>query len=142
MQFPALLIACVLFAPGDTPKADVRPVGNDPSIEGLYLVEGGETEKYRGLAVVQRAGEVYVITQLVGGSVVQSVGVRVGSHMSLGWQQKASNGQTVIGTTHYSIGGDAKSPILSGSWASVPGNGQVYRERLTFLREMPTESKD
>jgi hypothetical protein len=138
----AFFLFAALMAPGDAPKVDVRPAAGSIEIEGLYQVEGESgTEKYRGLVIVQKANEAYIVTQIVSGSVVQAIGVRVGSNLSIGWVMKHPQGQAV-GTTLFVIGGKSGSPELTGAWSAVPGNGVVHRERLTFLREIPPAKDD
>ena len=136
MLFMANFFVFDADAPDAKKPAIAAPAETD--IQGVYEVESvGDGEPYRGLAVIKKANDAYIMTQIVGAGMTQSACVRVGNAMSAAWVIKGPNGETVIGSTIYTIGGRSGSPELTGRWVSLPGNGIVHREVLRFLKELP-----
>lgn len=107
-------------------------------ISGYYTCKGQETggKSYSGVAVVSKKGDVYLISWTVGGgSNFVGVGVRQGDTLSASWALAGERG-LVRGVNVYKV---EPGPRLVGRWATLPGNGYLQTETLTFLKGLDEE---
>lgn len=117
-------------------KAGLEPEVAD--ISGYYICKGQETggKVYNGVAVITKKNEVYVVQWMVGGgSTFTGVGVRQGNTFSASWALAGERG-LVRGINTYKI---EPGPRLVGRWATLPGNGALQSETLTFLKNIEEE---
>ncbi len=135
---PFLLIVSAVFHFGEW-SADEQPV-KDFNIEGYYVSKGydGSGKYYSGIASIRKAEDVYVVVWMVGSDSVQGIGMRHGEYLSIGWATQGKAG-AIRGVTVYKI--NSKDKILSGNWATLPGNGAKLEENLHFLKEMEASPK-
>ncbi len=119
--------------------APIEPMGHGKDaaavvaddITGVWLIEGATSKgKYSGAATIERKGDVYLVRYTTGSV---GVGVRVGDTFAVSWSDPNGHGVTM-----YRVG--AKS--LAGRWASLPGNGAMHHERLSFLRALPADEDE
>jgi hypothetical protein len=107
-------------------------------ISGYYTCRGKETngKQYTGIAVITKAKEVYAVQWTIGiGSTFLGVGIRQGNILAVSWAQPGE--QTVVrGINMYKID---KGPTLTGRWATLPGDGTLKSETLTFLKRLGDE---
>jgi hypothetical protein len=107
-------------------------------ITGYYTCSGKETNgsRYTGIAVITKVKEIYVVQWTVGiGSTFLGVGIRQGNSLSVSWAQPADKG-VVRGINVYRID---KGPMLTGRWATLPGDGELKTETLTYLKKLGEE---
>lgn len=110
-----------------------KPCTCERDISGVYEATGNDGKvDYNGIVRVEKIGQVYRFLIVTWGKaeVVAGIGVRQGDSISVGWVDGHARGVTT-----YKIAGKA----LNGRWASLPGNGVVLNERLTFMRALPAE---
>lgn len=122
----------VLAAPSDPPKAPkAAPAPAAASIEGYYSCHGkDDADGYEGVVVIRKHGAVYIVQWVVsGGPSYTGCGTRIGDRFTVGWAM-TQDGKTLRGVHNFAI----EQGKLSGSWASLPGSGQLYAETLTFLK--------
>ncbi|GIW82690.1 MAG: hypothetical protein KatS3mg105_4497 [Gemmatales bacterium] len=107
----------------------------DPQIKGVDILPGyyrceGEVggKKYIGIVVIDRKKNVYTFQWLVGKEVYTGVGIRSDDCVCVGWAKSAMRG---VASFHI-----VTSKKLVGEWATVPGDGEIYRESLTFLKPL------
>ena len=102
-------------------------------ITGYYKCKGTSPGKpYTGIVTIEGdgKGQVYKATWTMGGASFVGVGIRQGNTISFGW---AAGGEPPPrGVNIYAIEGNT----LSGVWASIPGDGIVFNETLTFLDKL------
>lgn len=141
-MFSSLFLCALSFLPVD------REVLPDPSkkvgleeiadITGYYTCKGFEDagKPYKGIAVVTKKGEAYVIQWMVGaGSSFTGIGIRQGNTFSAGWAIPSDKG-IVRGVNLYRI---EPGPRLVGRWTTLPGGGVLQSETLTFLKSLEPE---
>jgi hypothetical protein len=107
-------------------------------LTGYYTCKGQETggKTYSGVAVITKRNDVYVVQWTVGGgSNFLGVGVRQGDTLSTSWALAGDKG-LVRGVNVYKV---EPGPRLVGRWATLPGNGYLQTETLTFLKELEEE---
>jgi hypothetical protein len=107
-------------------------------ITGYYTCRGreGNGAQYTGVAVVTKAKEVYIVQWTIGiGSNFVGVGIRQGDKLAVSWAQAGEKG-LVRGINLYRI---EKGPTLNGRWATLPGDGTLKTETLTFLKKLGSE---
>lgn len=128
-------MAAFTFAP--TPAETSPPAKDEPSaavgdLDGIYSCRGKQGDKtYSASATIRKVGDVYLFEWSLH---ARGIGVRKGDTISVGWTNETGQGVTV-----YKI---APGPMLTGSWASIPGNGRTNAESLRFLRLLPNEDDD
>ncbi len=141
---PLLLVALVGLV---SPRPAVL-VKNAPQLEtevgdisGYYTCKGLEVggKSYNGVTVISRKGDVYVVQWMVGtGSTFTGIGIRQGNTLAASWALPGERG-LVRGVNVYRIETSSAGPRLVGRWASMPGNGALQSETLTFLKQMEEE---
>lgn len=129
----------------------VDPVGADhpqklkaeepAGIEGYWTVNGKESasgKPYSGIATIERKGEAYLVHwAMQGGSSFVGVGLRTGDSFSVAWA--LPRGDTVLrGLNVYKIDGKT----MSGRWLTLPGNGQIQTETMSFLKSLEVMEVD
>ena len=134
------------FAPNvpDTKVAKVEKAGLEqegPDISGYYTCRGVETggKTYSGVAVISKKNEVYLVQWMIGGaSTFTGIGIRQGNSFSASWAIASERG-LVRGVNTYKI---EPGPRLVGRWATLPGNGNLQNETLTFLKNIEDEEDE
>jgi hypothetical protein len=141
MVWTLVLLASAALAPGhiSTTKEDVRadrPGDREMlDISGYFTCRGkeGNGTPYTGVAVITRAKDVYLVQWNIGiGSTFLGVGIRQGNTLSVSWAQSTERG-VMRGINVYRI---EKGPTLHGRWATLPGDGTLKTETLTFLKRL------
>lgn len=142
-KFPVLILVAFLSSvphvPPEAAKLDAKAsVGDhkDIDITGYYTCAGreGPGKNYSGVAVIAKKDEVYTIQWIIGtGGGFHGVGVRQGDTFAASWAIPADKGGVVRGVNLYRI---ESGPRLVGRWATMPGDGTVRTETLTFLKKM------
>lgn len=142
-MFPveAIIALCVMAAPGEEkkPKPSAPVPAEVGDISGYYSCEGTEAKgsKYHGIVTIVRKADIYVVTWSIGeGSNFVGVGVKLGDNLSVGWAMPVGEGKVVRGVNVYRVDGTKERPKLVGRWATIPGNGTVQSETLTFIKGM------
>lgn len=128
------------FAADPTPAPVARVLPADPDLSGYYACTGSQGGKsYAGVVLIQKRHGLYLVQWTVAGASYLGVGHVVPGvgggpeQLCVGW---ASDDGKFRGGNLYRIG-RGKTPTLSGTWASIPGDGQQHAERLEFLRPAP-----
>ena len=151
-MFQALLICSMalvtsnntsLVAKANTKKGATLPpleveVGD---ITGYYTCKGMEVggKTYSGVVAIIRKGDVYIVQWMVGsGSTFMGIGIRQGNILATSWSIPGERG-IVKGVNMYRIELASGNPRLVGRWASMPGNGALQSETLTFLKHIDKE---
>jgi len=125
------------IAKADGKKEAETEVGD---LSGYYTCRGEESngKKYSGVAVVTKKNDVYLVQWMVGsGSTFTGVGVRQGTTFAASWAMTTEKG-VVRGINLYRI---EAGPRMTGRWATLPGNGVVQTETLTFLKTLEPEEE-
>ncbi len=133
-------LICVLLASPVSPQAlNVLPnkVGLEEiaDISGYYTCKGseGSGKPYSGIAVIAKKGEIYIVTWVIGGaSTFTGIGLRQGNNLAVSWALASEKG-LVRGVNSYRI---ESGPRLTGRWATLPGDGVLRNETLTFLKNL------
>jgi hypothetical protein len=115
--------------PGDREMIDIA---------GYYTCRGKEAsgKQYTGIAVITKANEIYIVQWTIGvGSTFMGVGIRQGNTLAVSWAQGTEKG-ILRGINLYRI---EKGPMLTGRWATLPGDGTLKTETLTFLKRLGDE---
>lgn len=110
-------------------------------ISGYYLCKGREVggKEYSGVAVISRKADVYVVQWVIGsGSNFTGIAIRQGDNVAASWAIPGEHG-VVRGVNMYRIETASNGPRLVGRWASMPGNGALQSETLTFLKQLDEE---
>lgn len=110
-------------------------------ISGYYTCKGMEAggKAYNGVAVITRKGDVYVVQWVIGtGSTFTGIGIRQGNTFSASWALPNERG-LVRGVNVYRVESAGGAPRLTGRWTSLPGNGVLQSETLSFLKQMDDE---
>lgn len=116
------------------PKIDDKT----PDLEGYYLCAGTDQgKKYSGLVTLRKINKVYVLQYQIGLAGYTGIGFRKDNTVIVGW----SRGE-VRGCYEYRISTTNSGPVLVGHWVSMPGNGELQTETLTFLRALPKDDDD
>lgn len=129
----------MLWTLGDTVPPERRAEeipAPQADIDGYYVCRGTEGGKaYHGIVVIERRGEVYVVAWMLGNQYT-GVGIRTGDMLSVAW---AAPGEKVPlrGINVYRI----QNKTLTGTWATIPGNGKKASETLTFLKALDKEEE-
>ena len=104
-------------------------------VTGYYSCQGedGNGKRYKGVAMIVKKNDIYVVQWTVGvGSTFVGIGIRKGDTMAISWALPAEKA-VVRGVNLYKI---APGPRLTGHWATLPGDGFLQRETLTFLKKV------
>jgi hypothetical protein len=145
-MFSTSLLALSLLAPA-TPgipdvtstkaaaKADYIPPKEIGDISGYYVCEGSEGpgKRYKGIAVITKKEEIYIIQWVVGSTNFIGVGIRQENTLAASWAIAQDKGGVIRGVNLYQI---EPGPRLVGRWAALPSNGMVRTETLTFLKKL------
>ena len=110
-------------------------------ISGYYTCKGQEAggKNYSGVAVITKKNDVYLIQWVVGaGSTFTGIGVRQGTTFAASWAMTTEKG-VMRGVNLYKV---ESGPRLNGRWATLPGNGQMQNETLTFLKALEHEEEE
>lgn len=102
-------------------------------ISGYYICKGVENagKTYSGVAVITKKGDVYIVQWVVGSaSTFTGIGIRQGNSFSASWAMPGEKA-LIRGVNQYRI---EPGPRLVGRWATLPGNGALQTETLTFLK--------
>jgi hypothetical protein len=144
-MFRTILIATTLSAftanAPETAPAKPERAGLEPEvadISGYYTCKGVESggKAYTGVAVITKKSDVYLIQWMIGsGSTFTGIGIRQGNTLSASWAMPGERG-LVRGINTYKI---ETGPRLSGRWATLPGNGSIQTENMTFLKSIEPE---
>lgn len=125
-------------------QAKAQKVTPDPEIgdlTGYYTCKGQETggKTYSGVVVINKKNEIYVIQWNCAGSSFLGIGIRQGNVLAASWTIPGDGKGVVRGVNMYKI---EPGPRLVGRWASLPGNGYLQSERLTFLKKLDEDDMD
>ncbi|MCI0637507.1 MAG: hypothetical protein L0Y72_01295 [Gemmataceae bacterium] len=137
----ALATTLGMFSPPPTDKAVPTALALEPEVadlSGYYLCNGQEGlgRKYNGLCVITKRNDVYLMQWVVGGTSFSGIGMRQGNVFSASWATTNEKGLT-RGVHQYRI--ETAGPRLVGRWATLPGNGVMQHETLTFLRQLESD---
>ena len=128
-----------LAAPSKKPKDKIerRIEPQIDNIEGYYKMKGKEQSEppreYTGIVLLRKRADVYVVSWLTNeGSPSTGIGIRVGDTFATSSIITGSTGQPIKCVTIYKITPNA----LTGTWATVPGSGQLGTEELRFLSKL------
>ncbi len=142
-MFSQALLVLVAFT-ANSPEAKVT-TKNVPQLEtevgdisGYYTCKGTEVggKTYNGVAVITRKGDIYIVQWVIGsGSTFTGIGIRQGNTFSASWALSNERG-LVRGINVYRVKLAGGNPRLTGRWASMPGNGVLQSETLTFLKAL------
>jgi hypothetical protein len=123
--------------PRVTPKVDAKGEHIALDLSGYYICEGheGPGKQYKGIAVITKKNDVYVVQWVIGTSPSYAgVGLRTDNTFSAGWALTMGEKNTLVrGVNTYRI---EPGPRLVGRWATVPGDGTIRSETLTFLKKL------
>jgi hypothetical protein len=133
------LFASVCHVP-DVAKLDAKAgvvQHKDMDITGYYTCSGreGVGKNYTGVAVISKKDDVYTVQWIIGtgGAAFYGVAVRQGDSFAASWAIPGDKGGVVRGVNLYRI---ESGPRLVGRWATMPGDGTLRTETLTFLKKM------
>jgi hypothetical protein len=113
-------------------KEAKEPVGD---ITGYYTCRGEDAngKQYTGIAMIVKKNDIYIVQWVVGlGSNFVGVGIRKGDTLAISWAL-GDEKRFVRGVNLYQI---SPGPRLSGHWATLPGDGFMQSENLTFLKKL------
>ncbi len=139
---PLLVLLAFAADRDDPPTSKTKQNGlaqEVSDISGYYTCKGVEHggKAYSGVAVITKKGEVYVIQWVVGSaSTFTGIGIRQGNSFSASWAITNDKGMVIRGVNTYRI---EPGPRLIGRWATLPGNGVLQNETLTFLKAVEEE---
>jgi hypothetical protein len=123
--------------PRPTAKADLKGELTTFDLSGYYICEGNEGpgKQYKGIAVITKKNDVYVVQWVIGTSPSYAGdGLRTDNTFSAGWALTLGEKNSLIrGVNTYRI---ETGPRLVGRWATVPGDGTIRTETLTFLKKL------
>jgi hypothetical protein len=116
-------------------KADFVPEKIVGDISGYYVCEGteGPNKKYKGIAVITKKEDIYVIQWVIGPLNFYGVGIRQDNTLAASWAITGDKGGVVRGVNLYQI---EPGPRLSGRWAALPSDGTIRTETLKFLKKL------
>ena len=116
----------------EVPKKGALKAEAPRSFEGFWAVTGKEAsgKPYSGIVTIERKGEAYLLHwAMQGGTSFVGVGIRTGDQLAVSWA--VLRDETVLrGVNVYRIEGKT----MSGRWLTLPGNGVIQTETLTFLK--------
>ena len=102
-------------------KADFFAAKGIGDLTGYYICEGAEgpDKNYKGIAVITKKGDVYLIQWVVGGGVAfNGVGIRNDTTLCAAWAMPVGDKGTIVrGINMYRI---EPGPRLVGRWATAP----------------------
>jgi len=104
-------------------------------ITGYYSCRGEDAngKQYTGITVILKKNDIYIVQWTVGlGSTFVGVGIRKGDTLAISWAM-GDEKRFIRGVNLYKI---EPGPRLTGQWASLPGDGFVQSEALTFLKKL------
>jgi hypothetical protein len=104
-------------------------------LTGYYSCRGEDAngKQYQGVAMIMKKNDVYIVQWNVGlGSNFVGVGIRNADTMAISWVLSDKE-KLIRGVNLYRI---AAGPRLSGHWATLPGDGFLQSETLTFLKRL------
>lgn len=139
-----LLSAVISLGPTrhDVARADVRlekSIDREMiDISGYYSCSGEDAQgtRYSGITIITKKNDVYLVQWTIGlGANFVGIGIRQGDTLAVSWATSGEKG-LVRGVNLYRI---SAGPRLSGTWATLPGNGTTRTENLTFLRKLGEE---
>jgi hypothetical protein len=110
-------------------------------LSGYYTCKGLETsgKAYTGVVVLTKKNEIYLIQWNCGGSSFVGVGIRQGNTLAASWTIPGDSKGMVRGVNMYRV---ESGPRLVGRWATLPGNGLLQSETLTFLKGMDEDEAE
>jgi hypothetical protein len=120
-------------------KADIIPDKVIGDLSGYYVCDGqeGPGKKYKGIAVITKKDDLYVIQWVIGGGVnFLGVGIRNDNMLAAGWSMQVGDKGLLRGVNLYRI---EPGPRLIGRWAALPSDGTMRTETLTFLKKIDDE---
>jgi hypothetical protein len=119
--------------PEALPKPKLK-VEVEADLSGYWECKGidGDSKEYSGVVSIRKLSNVYVVSWLIGLTNFVGVGVKDGDTFNVGWALQGKGGDVQRGVNAYKLA-DGK---LVGKWATLPGNGQVYAETLTFIKKL------
>jgi hypothetical protein len=125
----ALARSGVTFALFLLASAPLQAAGMD--LSGKYAVSGvnPQGDEYRGAAEIEKVGDIYRITWLIGKEEHHGVGLVQGDVLSVAWVIVA--GGSDAGVVAYKI---KKNGTLDGKWINDYEKGGVLPETLTPLK--------
>lgn len=128
----SLLTAGVKLLAIPDPPAKEKPEAPSADIQGYYTCKGLEVggKEYRGVTVVKRVEDTYIVTWVIGPQSFTGAGILKGDVFSVGWVQEQKGGVLIRGVTLYKVAGKK----LTGHWLTVPGPGVAQAESLTYLK--------
>jgi len=145
-MFPSSLLVLSLLAlatPGvsdntkNIAKADFFGEKIVGDLSGYYVCDGqeGPDKSYKGIAVINKKGDIYLIQWVVGAGLnFTGVGIRSDNTLAAGWAMPVGDkGSLMRGVNIYRI---EAGPKLIGRWAAVPSDGTMRSETLTFLKKI------
>lgn len=144
MSGTTILLVAALFGSNspriDGPKAKQPHLAKEAKkhvgdITGYYSCEGEDSngKRYKGVAMIVKKNDIYVVSWTVGiGSNFVGIGIRKGENLAISWALTSKKG-VIRGVNLYKI---EPGPRLTGSWATLPGDGFLQHETLTFLKRM------
>jgi hypothetical protein len=117
------------------PERLPAPAVADDTIGGYYFCSGKispDGNPYDGAVLVEPIDKTYAVRWTIqGGGTMQGTGIREGDTLVVGC--RTSSGSAVV---RYKIDIVDGKPRLTGRWASIPGNGDIHHEVLTFVRPL------
>ena len=148
----SLLVAAAISLPAanrpdsnsDIRQAKAQKVAPEPEaveLSGYYTCKGQETggKTYSGVVVITKKNEIYLIQWNCAGSSFLGIGIRQGNTLAASWTIPGDGKGMVRGVNMYKI---EAGPKLIGRWASLPGNGLMQSETLTFLKKLDDEDME
>jgi hypothetical protein len=119
-------------------KADFVPEKIVGDISGYYICEGSEgpNKKYKGIAVITKKEDIYLIQWVIGSVTFYGVAIRQDNTLAASWAIPSDKGGVVRGVNLYQI---EPGPRLSGRWAALPSDGTLRTETLRFLKKLDDE---
>ncbi len=112
--------------PAQVDKAPPAPPPVSPILDGYYEANGMVKDKeYTSLVVIAKQGQVYAVIWINGATPQSGVGILDEGRLIVGFA-----GDNVRGVAIYEI----KEKKLEGTWTTLPGDGNKYKETLTFIK--------
>jgi hypothetical protein len=111
-----------------------EPVIGD--LSGYYVCEGqeGPGKTYRGLAVITKKGDMYLMQWVMGSVNFSGVAIRNDTILAASWAMAVGDKGTIVrGINMYRI---EPGPRLIGRWAVSSSDGTIRTETLTFLKKL------
>jgi len=105
-------------------------------LSGYYICEGqeGPDKKYKGIAVITKKGDMYLMQWVMGSVNFSGVAIRNDTTLAASWAMPVGDKGTIVrGVNMYRI---EPGPRLVGRWAVSASDGTIRTETLTFLRKI------